>query len=73
MAHLIDYVKYFFMSMVPIIELRGALPLAIAAEGLNPVIAYFFCNSIKTFSRKYPNNSNPIYNKFYIGKSEKNV
>ncbi|MBR4933706.1 MAG: small multi-drug export protein [Clostridia bacterium] len=29
--------------MVPIIELRGALPLAIAAEGLNPVIAYFFC------------------------------
>lgn len=43
MEHLIDYVKYFFMSMVPIIELRGALPLAIAAEGLNPVIAYFFC------------------------------
>lgn len=43
MEHLIDYVKYFFMSMVPILELRGALPLAIAAEGLNPVIAYFFC------------------------------
>ena len=43
MEHLIDYVKYFFMSMVPIVELRGALPLAIAAEGLNPVIAYFFC------------------------------
>ena len=43
MEHLIDYVKYFFMSMVPIIELRGALPLAIAAEGLNPIIAYIFC------------------------------
>ena len=43
MEHLVDYIKYFFMSMVPIIELRGALPLAIAAEGLNPIIAYFFC------------------------------
>jgi len=41
--HLIDYVKYFFMSMIPIVELRGALPIAITAEGLSPVIAYFVC------------------------------
>lgn len=43
MEHLIDYVKYFFLSMIPFLELRFALPLAIAAEGLNPVIAYLVC------------------------------
>lgn len=43
MEHLIDYIKYFFMSMIPIVELRGALPLAIAGEGLSPVISYFVC------------------------------
>lgn len=29
--------------MVPIVELRGALPLAIAGEGLSPVISYLVC------------------------------
>ena len=43
MEHLIDYIKYFFLSMIPFLELRFALPLAIAAEGLNPVIAYIVC------------------------------
>ena len=29
------------ISMVPVIELRGAIPVAILAHGLNPVLAYF--------------------------------
>ena len=34
-----EYIKLFFLSMVPIIELRGAVPLGIAMD-LNPVYVY---------------------------------
>ncbi len=43
MEHLADYIKYFFMSMIPIVELRGTLLVAIGAEGLNPLISYIVC------------------------------
>ena len=43
MEHIADYLKYFFMSMVPVVELRGSLLVAIGAEGLNPVISYIVC------------------------------
>ena len=36
------YLAAFFVSMVPIIELRGALPFAIGA-GIPPVAAYVIC------------------------------
>ena len=34
-----DYLWIFLISMVPIVELRGAIPVA-AAMGLNPFIYY---------------------------------
>lgn len=34
-----EYIKLFFLSMVPIIELRGAIPLGIAMN-LNPIYIY---------------------------------
>lgn len=37
-----EYIKLFFLSMVPIIELRGAVPLGIAMD-LNPVYVYITC------------------------------
>ena len=37
-----DYIKLFILSMVPIIELRGAVPLGIAMD-LNPVYLYITC------------------------------
>lgn len=37
-----EYIKLMFLSMVPIIELRGAIPLGVALE-LNPVYIYIFC------------------------------
>lgn len=42
MELIIDYLKIFGMSMVPILELRGALIWA-AAENLNPILAYIVC------------------------------
>ena len=36
------YLATFFISMVPIIELRGALPIAIG-YGIHPVAAYIIC------------------------------
>ena len=36
------YLAAFFISMIPIIELRGALPIAIG-YGLPPVVAYVIC------------------------------
>ncbi len=35
------YVYVLFISMLPIIELRGAIPVAYAMRELNPVIAFF--------------------------------
>ena len=37
-----EYIKLFILSMVPIIELRGAIPLGIAME-LNPIYLYLTC------------------------------
>lgn len=38
---MLEYIKLMFLSMVPIIELRGAIPLGIAMK-LNPVYVYIF-------------------------------
>ena len=37
-----DYIKLILLSMVPVIELRGAIPLGIAMD-LNPVYVYISC------------------------------
>ena len=37
-----NYLIVFFISMVPIIELRGAIPVAVAM-GLDPVWSYIIC------------------------------
>ena len=37
-----EYLKLMFLSMVPVIELRGAIPLGIAMD-LNPVYIYTYC------------------------------
>lgn len=37
-----EYLKLFFLSMIPIIELRGAIPLGIAMD-LNPIYIYIVC------------------------------
>ena len=36
------YLAAFFISMVPIIELRGAIPIAVG-YGIHPVVAYLIC------------------------------
>lgn len=36
------YLSAFFISMVPIIELRGAIPIAIGYD-IHPVLAYIIC------------------------------
>lgn len=41
-GEMLEYIKLMFLSMVPVIELRGAIPLGIAA-GLNPVYLYITC------------------------------
>ena len=37
-----EYIKLFFLSMVPVVELRGTIPLGIAMR-LNPVYTYMVC------------------------------
>lgn len=37
-----EYIKLLFLSMIPIIELRGAIPLGIAMD-LNPLYLYITC------------------------------
>ena len=37
-----EYINLMFLSMVPVIELRGAIPLGIAMD-LNPISLYIFC------------------------------
>ena len=37
-----DYIKLMLLSMIPVIELRGAIPLGIAMD-LNPVYVYISC------------------------------
>lgn len=39
---LVKYLIVFLISMVPIVELRGAIPIAISM-GLDPVISYIIC------------------------------
>lgn len=39
---MLKYIIAFFISMVPIVELRGAVPIAIAS-GINPVVALCLC------------------------------
>lgn len=38
----LKYLIVFLISMVPIVELRGAIPVAIGM-GLNPVVSYIIC------------------------------
>lgn len=42
MEFLSNYLKVFATSLVPVLELRGALIWA-AADGLNPIISYLVC------------------------------
>ena len=37
-----EYLKLFFLSMIPIVELRGAIPLVIVM-GLKPIYVYIVC------------------------------
>ena len=37
-----DYIKLFILSMVPIIELRGAVPLGIATDRVFSVRRFFW-------------------------------
>ena len=37
-----EYLKLFFLSMIPIVELRGAIPLGIAMD-LKPIYIYITC------------------------------
>ena len=37
-----EYIKLMFLSMVPVVELRGAIPLGIAMD-LNPIYVYISC------------------------------
>ena len=37
-----EYIKLIFLSMIPVIELRGAIPLGIAMD-LNPIYVYISC------------------------------
>ena len=37
-----EYIKLMLISMVPVIELRGAIPLGIAMD-LNPIYVYIIC------------------------------
>ena len=37
-----EYIKLIFLSMIPVIELRGAIPLGIAMD-LNPIYVYLSC------------------------------
>ena len=37
-----EYIKLMFFSMIPVIELRGAIPLGIAMD-LHPIYLYLFC------------------------------
>ena len=39
---IMEYIKLMLLSMVPIIELRGAIPLGIAMD-LNPIYVYIAC------------------------------
>lgn len=39
---LLEYIKLMLLSMVPVLELRGAIPLGIAMD-LNPVYLYIIC------------------------------
>lgn len=43
MTELQQYLYAFFMSMLPIVELRGGLPLAVTAFGLPLVPSYIVC------------------------------
>ena len=36
------YLAAFFISMIPILELRGAIPIAVG-YGIHPVVAYIIC------------------------------
>lgn len=38
----LDYIELFILSMVPIIELRGAIPIGMAMD-LNPFLIYITC------------------------------
>ena len=43
MPTIVKYILVFFISMVPIIELRGAVPIGVTAFGLNEYITLAVC------------------------------
>lgn len=77
------YLAAFFISMVPIIELRGAIPIAVG-YGIHPVVAYLICvigNMVPVpfiyfFARKFLlwGSDKPVIGKFFrwcVAKGEK--
>ena len=79
------YLAALFISMVPIIELRGAIPIAVG-YGIHPVVAYLICvigNMIPVpfiyfFARKFLlwGSDKPVIGKFFrwcVAKGEKAV
>ena len=43
MPTIVKYILVFFISMVPIIELRGAVPIGVTYFGLNEYITLAIC------------------------------
>ena len=68
------YLAAFFISMIPIVELRGAIPIAIGYD-IHPVVAYIICvigNMIPVpfiyfFARKFLiwGSDKPVIGKFF--------
>ena len=42
MSKILKYIIVFFISMVPVVELRGAIPIALGM-GLNEIISFIIC------------------------------
>lgn len=40
---MLKYILVFFISMVPLLELRGAIPIAVGVFGLNPIRSIIVC------------------------------
>jgi uncharacterized membrane protein len=39
---ILEYIKLMFFSMIPVVELRGAIPIGVSMD-LNPLYLYIFC------------------------------
>jgi len=43
---MIELIAIFLISMVPVFELRGSMPLALALTDINPIIIFLICVSL---------------------------